>query len=608
MSGEYGSQHDPFGDDAGFATRVGVGAGRDAGSQSVSGGPQPWGPEAWSLGLVCAACVVMHGFTTTRGQRAYGGQDRHASSDAQHATFRRLRRRYNIVYGLGTFGDWIQGAYLYALYSEHGYDMAAIGYIFVLGYFASASVGTYVSSLGDRYGYRRFVILYGVTYGVACLLMRSSNLIFLLLSRVASGVAYSLLFSSFESWAITEADRLRLDRRYLVGLFSTATFFNACSAVAAGVVGNLVVDFSHPVRFGDDPGDLTPGTGTGGVVVPTEGADWDNAGVAKLTQDYEAAAAMGSAMGAAGAGSESTLLFPRNKYTPAFDVGAGVLFLCALAAYKLWWEGVASVVDVESRGGGDAIDGDKGIGETSSGERAGDGGQGEEGAAPERGILRAARMVLAKPELLSLGVTNSLYEAALHVFVFVWTPALERRGPKTQSLNGSTGIAGGVDDPMSGVSAVPHGLVFSLFMACKMAGSQLYMIIGDRVPAAAILRAVFLGSTVVFAAPLLIESYSFTLLCFCAFEFGLGLYWPAMAVMRAELVPNYLRATMTSVFRVPLNVLVMGCLAFAGNASEPSFLTMCVVMMGSCLWFTRGTRTGKGNGGMPPGSPRGIAL
>jgi hypothetical protein len=35
---------------------------------------------------------------------------------------------------------------------------------------------------------------------------------------------------------------------------------------------------------------------------------------------------------------------------------------------------------------------------------------------------------------------------------------------------------------------------------------------------------------------------------------------------------------------------------------------MCVVMMGSCLWFTRGTRTGKGNGGMPPGSPRGIAL
>ena len=34
-------------------------------------------------------------------------------------------------------------------------------------------------------------------------------------------------------------DRLRLDRRYLVPLFSTATFFDAVAAVAAGVVGRL---------------------------------------------------------------------------------------------------------------------------------------------------------------------------------------------------------------------------------------------------------------------------------------------------------------------------------------------------------------------------------
>ena len=593
----------PFGDDAGFATRVGA---RDAGvSSSTSGGPQPWGPELWSLGLVCAACVVMHGFTTTRGQRAYGS-DR-GSGDQQHATFRRLRRRYNVVYTLGTFGDWIQGAYLYALYSEHGYDMASIGYIFVLGYFASASVGTYVSSLGDRYGYRRFVILYGTAYGIACLLMRSSNLVILLASRVASGVAYSLLFSSFESWAITEADRLRLDRRYLVGLFSTATFFNACSAVAAGVVGNLVVDFSRPVTFGNDPGS---GIGTRTDV----GEGWDDvadvADVATLAADYESGTGGGSALDR----EPSTLLFPRNRYTPAFDVGAGVLFLCALGAYKLWWEGGVGGRNVQPQHGG-AGDAERGIGSTSrtgdddGGEGGERGGGREGGEAPERGILRAAAMVLAKPELLSLGVTNSLYEAALHVFVFVWTPALERRGPRM--LGSSGGFTGGAES--SGTrgaeaSAVPHGLVFSLFMACKMAGSQLYMIIGDRVPAATILRGVFLGSTAVFAAPLLVESYSFTLLCFCAFEFGLGLYWPAMAVMRAELVPNYLRATMTSVFRVPLNVLVMGCLAFAGNASEPSFLTMCVVMMGSCLFFTSGRRAGKGDGSLPLGSPRGIAL
>ena len=485
-----------------------------AGADIASDAP---GLELVALVVMCGVCVVLQAFMARRGAVKHGAGD--------HVAFQRLRRRYNAVYALGTFGDWIQGAYLYALYREHGFEMANIGYIFVLGYFASATLGTYVAALGDQHGHRKLVMLYGMSYGIACVAMRWSNLAVLLVSRVLSGVAYSLLFSSFESWAITEVDRMRIDRRYLVQLFSAATFFNAASAVAAGIAGNAVV--ANP------DGRTTYATGG-------------------------------------------------NRYAPAFDVGAVSLFTCALGAKTWWAEADPARAPAEAEA-------EKAENCSTPPERKGE------------GVLRAARMVLAEPALLSLGSMNSLYEAALHVFVFVWTPALERRCGRS-ALAGSGAGAGGPDPE------VPHGLVFSLFMACKMAGSQLYMIIGDRVPAATILRGVFLGSTAVFAAPLLVESYSFTLLCFCAFEFGLGLYWPAMAVMRAELVPNYLRATMTSVFRVPLNVLVMGCLAFAGNASEPSFLTMCVVMMGSCLFFTSGRRAGKGDGSLPPGSPRGIAL
>jgi MFS family permease len=180
--------------------------------------------------------------------------------------------------------------------------------------------------------------------------------------------------------------------------------------------------------------------------------------------------------------------------------------------------------------------------------------------------MRAVSAVFNEPELLSLGVINALYEASLHVFVFVWTPALERRG---------------------GDRAVPHGVVFSLFMACKMAGSQAYTAFGERVPAGTTLRAVFLGSLIAFATPIAFHGYWITLLCFCGFEFGLGMYWPAIAVLRAELVPNRLRATMTSVFRVPLNALVIACLAFAGSSSEPGFLAMCAGMMTSCLFVAR---------------------
>ena len=157
--------------------------------------------EILALVLVCVMCGALQHLTRrspASGDRAGGASDR----GAEHAAFSLLRRKYIAVYVLGTFGDWIQGAYLYALYREHGFAMADIGRVFILGYFASATVGTYVSSLGDTHGHRKLVITYGVLYGTACLMMRSSDVGALLLSRVMSGVAYSLLFSSFESLSL----------------------------------------------------------------------------------------------------------------------------------------------------------------------------------------------------------------------------------------------------------------------------------------------------------------------------------------------------------------------------------------------------------------------
>ena len=55
---------------------------------------------------------------------------------------------------LGTFGDWIQGGYLYALYAEYGYSMGGIAALFVVGYGAAATVGTYVGAVGDVRGHR----------------------------------------------------------------------------------------------------------------------------------------------------------------------------------------------------------------------------------------------------------------------------------------------------------------------------------------------------------------------------------------------------------------------------------------------------------------------
>ena len=101
---------------------------------------------------------------------------------------------------------------------------------------------------------------------------------------------------------------------------------------------------------------------------------------------------------------------------------------------------------------------------------------------------------------------------------------------------------------------------------------------GSGVLACPIAAAISFFWTVVFK-----ESYFVALFAFCAFEFGLGVYWPAMAVLRGELVPNSLRASVTSVFRVPLNVLVVMLLTAAGRASERALLLCCAAMMSVCF-------------------------
>jgi hypothetical protein len=143
----------------------------------------------------------------------------------------------------------------------------------------------------------------------------------------------------------------------------------------------------------------------------------------------------------------------------SLNMGAVALLLCAVGARALWYDrpassssssghsrsgsALGSQVDDLSAAGGDAA-----AAEAAAAEEAGRAAAAA-GLGQEKGIWSAAKMVFANSELLSLGVTNSLYEAALHVFVFVWTPALERRGPKLTSeggvLVGGDAAAGGVD-------------------------------------------------------------------------------------------------------------------------------------------------------------------
>ena len=395
-----------------------------------------------------------------------------SNAAAEHEeAYRRLRNKYLCVYALATFGDWIQGGFLYALYAEYGYSQRAIGLIFVAGYASAMTLGTYISALGDTGGHRRNCVAYGLLYAASCVLCNSASLELLVAGRLLGGIAYSILYTSFESWLIAEAEACRLPRSLLSRLFSVATFSNAGTAVIAGLVGHMTVE-------------ILPHTA-------------------------------------------------HNKFASAFDVAAVVLTLASAMALAAWGEQYGDTMKSATQS-----------------------------------LMQSCRNIRASRPLVALGLINSFYEAALYVFVFLWTPALERRS----RLSGTGGAMG-------------HGLVFSVFMLSKMTGSQAFHAVSHHLSPGACLQLVFGGSACALAAPLLTDSYELTLLAFCLFEALLGVYWPAIALVRCGSISDAQRASTMAVFRVLLNFLVITILPLAGGLPESLSFALAVGMLLLCLVF-----------------------
>lgn len=47
-------------------------------------------------------------------------------------------------------GDWLQGPYVYYLYSQYGFGKREIGQLFIAGFGSSMIFGTIVGSLADK--------------------------------------------------------------------------------------------------------------------------------------------------------------------------------------------------------------------------------------------------------------------------------------------------------------------------------------------------------------------------------------------------------------------------------------------------------------------------
>lgn len=154
--------------------------------------------------------------------------------------FRSFQTNYLLVYLLALAADWLQGPYVYALYSDYGYGKKEIGQLFIAGFGSSAVFGTFIGSIADKYGRKFNVVVFVVTYALSCMTKHSPNFSVLMVGRLLAGIATSILFSAFESWLVSEHNSRSFDQVLLSDTFSKAQFGNAVVAIVSGQVAGTV--------------------------------------------------------------------------------------------------------------------------------------------------------------------------------------------------------------------------------------------------------------------------------------------------------------------------------------------------------------------------------
>eukprot|EP00879_Flechtneria_rotunda_P009099 GHRR01009526.1.p1 GENE.GHRR01009526.1~~GHRR01009526.1.p1 ORF type:complete len:435 (+),score=73.51 GHRR01009526.1:122-1426(+) len=165
-------------------------------------------------------------------------------SQPHKAEYLRFRTNYVLVFSLMMAGDWLQGPYVYHLYEYYGFSVRDIGRLFIMGFGSSAVFGTVAGVLADRTGRKRSALLYVATYVLSCLTKHSRSYRVLLFGRLLGGIATSLLFSAFESWAVAAHNRAGHGDLLLSELFTTAVFMgNGVMAIASGLLGNVLVNY-----------------------------------------------------------------------------------------------------------------------------------------------------------------------------------------------------------------------------------------------------------------------------------------------------------------------------------------------------------------------------
>eukprot|EP00045_Choanoeca_perplexa_P006238 m.52941 g.52941 ORF g.52941 m.52941 type:complete len:441 (-) comp13533_c0_seq1:973-2295(-) len=185
---------------------------------------------------------------------------------------------------------------------------------------------------------------------------------------------------------------------------------------------------------------------------------------------------------------------------------------------------------------------------------------GDTSARVDSNLSDGVREVVSSPRVLVLGAIQSLFEASMYAFVFMWTPALQ-------------------DDT---APELPFGTIFATFMVCCALGGSLFARLAQQMSVLRLMMLTFTVAGLSLAVPALSENRSARFLAFLAFEVCVGMYWPAIGTLRADVVQERVRTTVLNLFRVPLNLLVCLLLLNVGTLDVGTIFMLCALAQGLC--------------------------
>jgi hypothetical protein len=170
-----------------------------------------------------------------------------------------------------------------------------------------------------------------------------------------------------------------------------------------------------------------------------------------------------------------------------------------------------------------------------------------DGKSSRPSIREAVSVVQKDPKIMLVGAVQSLFEAAMYIFVLQWPPA----------------IRGAIGKAFGEAATTPYGTVFSCFMACCLLGSTVFgQLTKVGVPTEVFTAGMLSLATVAmggatYAASSVHSSLWALAAGFFAFEGCVGIYFPSIGTLRSKYVPDSHRSVIMNLFGIPLNALVV---------------------------------------------------